>query len=132
MGIILELRMCDSDREKYGGEEWIRLDVDKLLDLPAKTLRLYERQTDYPIERAIEEAGAGMPAVACQVLFWLARKQSGDSRNTPAGTAEHFGALDDLKTMRTALRRAAVEEAEPEDDVDPPAQSEQPESTPEP
>jgi hypothetical protein len=81
MGIILELRMCDADREKYGGAEWIRLDVDKLLDLSAKQLRLYEAQTGYPIERAVNEAGPGMPAVALQVLVWLGRKQSGDHRN---------------------------------------------------
>lgn len=128
MGIILELRMCDADRERFGGQEWIRLDVEKVLDLSSKKLRLYESQTGYPIERAIDQAGPGMPAVAAQVLVWMARKQSGDHRNNPDGTAEPFAALDDLKTMRLSLRRA---EDEPEEDVDPPAQSEQPESTPE-
>lgn len=132
MALVIELRMCDADRDRYGGAEWIRLDVEKVLDLPAKTLRLYERQTDYAIERAIDQAGPGMPAVATQVLFWLARKQSGDNRNNPSGEAERFAALDEMKTGRASLRRAADEPDEPEDDVDPPAPSEQPESTPEP
>jgi hypothetical protein len=121
--------MCDSDREKYGGAEWVRLDVDKLLDMPAKKLRTYELQTGYPIERAIDQAGAGMPAVAAQVLVWMARKQSGDNRNNPDGTAEPFSALDELKTMRIGLRRADVET---EDDAVPPDSSPQPENTPEP
>jgi hypothetical protein len=130
VGIIIELRMCDSDRERYGGEEWIRLDVEKLLDMPASKLRLYESQTGYPIERSIDQAGPGMPAVATQVLMWLARKQSGDNRNSPSGEAEPFAALDDLKAMRVSLRRAKDED-EPEEDAAPPASSGQPEPTPE-
>lgn len=130
MGLMIELRMCDSDRERFGGEEWIRLDVDKVFDLPSKTLRLYEAQTGYPIERAIDQAGPGMPSVGVQVLIWMARKQSGDSRNNPDGTAEKFAALDDMKSMRVSMRRA--DDAEAEDDADPPAPSEQQESTPEP
>lgn len=132
MAIVLELRLCDPDREKYGGGEWIRLDVDKVFDLPGKTLRRYENQTGYAIERAVDLAGPGMPSVATQTLVWLARKQSGDNRNNPSGEAEPFSALDDLKTIRVSIRRAADGDAEPEDDVDPPAPSEQPETTPEP
>lgn len=136
MGIIIELRMCDSDRERWGdgpdGAEWMPLDVERLLDLPGKTLRRYEGETGYPIERAVDQAGPGMPAVACQTLLWLARKQNGLHRNTPTGEVERFSALDDVKTMRVSLRRAADEADEPEDDADPPAPSEQPESTPEP
>lgn len=131
MGIILELRLCDSDREKYGGQEWLRLDVDKIFDLSAKQLRLYESQTGYPIERALDQAGPGMPAVATQVLVWMARKQSGDNRNNPEGTAEPFAALDDIKAIRVSIRRAH-DEAEPEDDADPPASSKPPQGTPEP
>lgn len=126
---VLELRMCDSDREKYGGQEWIRLDVDQVLDTPSSTLRRWELQTAYPIERAINEASHSMPATATQVLVWLARKQSGDHRSNPSGQAEPFSNLDDLKTMRVALR-VAVDEAE--DDVVPPDPSEPPETTPEP
>jgi hypothetical protein len=121
MGIVIEMRLCDQDRERYGGPEWMRLDVDKLLDLPARQLRRYEGQTGYPIERAIDQAGPGMPAVAGQVLVWLARKQNGLHRNTPTGEAEPFDALDDLKTMRMAMRRAADEQ--PGDDADPPAET---------
>lgn len=129
MGLIIELRMCDEDRERFGGTEWVQLDVEKLFDVPGKTLRRYEGQTGYPIERAVDQAGPGMPAVATQTLLWLARKQAAQNRNTPTGEVEKFADLDDVKTMRVSLRRAAEEG---EEDADPPAPSEQPESTPAP
>lgn len=113
---IIELRMCDEDRKKYGGPEWTPLDFDRVMDTPAGMLRRWELETGYPIERAIDEAGSGAPAIATQILLWLSRKQTGDGADEDTGMPEAFARLNDLRTMRVGVRRAA----EPEVDAVPP------------
>jgi hypothetical protein len=130
---IIELRMCDDDRKKYGGQEWIPLDIDRLLDTPASMLKRWELETNYPVELAIDKAGSGAPAVVTQTLVWLARKQTGEGSDEDTGQPETFARLNDLKTMRVSVRRAA----QPEADAVPPggvfvAGMEQPEPTPQP
>lgn len=125
---VLEIRLSDEDRKRYEADEWISLDVDRVLDTPAGMLKRWEQETNYPIERAIDQVGGGLPAVATQILVWLARKQDGSGNDPATGRPETFGRLDDLKTMRVQLRRAV--EAEADADAVPPAESEQAEDTP--
>lgn len=120
---VIELSMCDADREKYGGPEWVSLDVDRLYDTPASYIERWERETGgYAIERALAEGGGFAPAKAVRVLMWLARKQSGanaDAVDPDTGDPESFARLADLRTLQVRIRRARPEL--PEDDAVPPS-----------
>lgn len=41
--------MCDADRERYGGPEWVSFDVDALQDMPASALHEIEAAMDMTI-----------------------------------------------------------------------------------
>ena len=114
------MSMCEADRSDLGGPEWLRLDTDRLLDTPAKTLIRWEAETRYPIERAYNEINTGaIPAAAVLVLLWVARKQGGDSAggmDEDTGKPEAYTRLADVKTMRVQIR--SVRDPEPVEDAD--------------
>jgi hypothetical protein len=116
--MIIELSMCEADRETLGGPEWIPLDVDRLLDTPADQLIRWEAETGYPIERAISQIETGRPqAAATLVMLWLARKQGGDlaGGQTDDGLPEPYARLATVRTLRVSIRSGQGA------DVDPPA-----------
>lgn len=122
MGSI-EVRLCDEDRERFGGPEWTSLDMDRLLDSPAHMLARWEREMGgYAIMRALVECGDPYPpAKAVQAVTWLARKQHGSNADAVGddGQPESFARLGEMKTMKVRIRDLVVED----DDVDPPAGS---------
>ncbi|HEU4422067.1 MAG TPA: hypothetical protein VFR67_05945 [Pilimelia sp.] len=119
----LEISLCEEDRKRLGGPEWLTLDVDRVYDTPASMLERWEMETGYAIERAMLEVGqtGAPPARATRVVVWLARKQAGvDGGGTDEeGRPESFSRLADLRTMQVAIRYAARPEAG--DAGDPPA-----------
>lgn len=123
MGAAIELRMCDDDRTRFGGPEWVSLDLDRLIDLPASTLERWEEEAGYAIELACAQAGATHPpAKPVRILVWLARKQGGDLAggiDEHTGRPESFARLAEMRTMQVRIRDAST--SEPEADANPPA-----------
>lgn len=107
---IVEFSICEEDRAKFGGPEWVGLDVERLYDSPAATLERWEAEAGYSIARACAEtSGPFPPARAVHVLVWLARKQHGANVEAvdDEGNPESFARLRALKTMRVRIRDAA-------------------------
>lgn len=120
--MILELSMCEADRDRLGGPEWVRLDTERLMDSPAADLMRWEAECAYPIERALSDAGNGAPpATSTLVLLWLARKQGGDPAggiDEETGRPEAYQRLLGVRTLRVRMRRGR--DVEPEGDAVPP------------
>lgn len=129
----IEVRLSDEDREKYGGPEWVRLDLDKLWRTPSSQLERWEEQLggtrSISMAVGLTYRGRTAPAWAKRCVAWLARKQSGQNRNNAAGTAETYAALADIQAMHVLIRdwedpdapaEAEVEEVEGDD---PPGQA---------
>lgn len=129
--MLIDLLLCDEDRQRYGAPEALLLDTERLRDQPAKMLIRWEAECGYSIERALAEliSSDTPPAAAVMVCVWLARKQMGPDGGGQGddGRPELYSALQDLKTMRLGYR--LHQEPEPEqpepagDDADPPAPS---------
>jgi hypothetical protein len=130
----IEVRLSDEDRERYGGPEWVRLDLDKLWKTPSSQLERWEEELggnrSIALACGLVGLGRAQPAWAKRAVVWLARKQSGHNRYSQAGTAETLASLADIQAMLVRIRDwedpdapaepAAVEE---EDPTDPPAQA---------
>lgn len=129
MANVIEIRLCDEDRERLGGPEWIRLDVDRLFDTAASMLERWEDECGYSVERAAMQCiDPTPPARAVRVLVWLARKQGGDLAggiDPDTGRPEAYARLADLRTMRVRMRDAST----PEADVDPPPGESEPQTS---
>jgi hypothetical protein len=120
-----EFRIADDDRKKLEipGPEWLLLDTDWVRDQPAERLIRWEAECGYSIDLAINQINLTMPAAATLVLVWLARKQGGYAAGgfDDDGDPTPFSSLQNIKTMRVALR--AYKAA----DADPPAEATSPE-----
>lgn len=121
--MIIELNMCDADREALGGPEQLRLDTERVLDTPADILIRWEAECGYPIEGALKQIRTSTPeAAAVLVVLWLARKQAGPDGGGQSddGVPEPYRALAKVKTLRVGTR--FVFDDQPEDaDAIPPA-----------
>jgi hypothetical protein len=71
---VLQLRMCDADRERYGGPEWLDYDAAVLDDTPCDELEDIEAQTGVVLFRAVQEPEA---AAALRLWLWLALARAG-------------------------------------------------------
>lgn len=136
MGAAIELRMCDEDRARYGGPEWIPLDLDRLVDAPASTLERWEEEVGYAIELACAQAGATHPpSRPVRILVWLARKQGGDLAggiDERTGRPESFARLADLRTMQVRIRDISTPDPEAVDANPPAVAATPPEDSPAP
>ncbi len=81
---VLRIRLCETDRDSYGGPEWVVLDTDALLDLPASELEQIEMTIGSAlapylafVERADARQARAMLARMRRVCVWLARRQAG-------------------------------------------------------
>lgn len=117
--MIIELSMCEEDRAALGGPEWVRLDVERVMDTPARDLIRWEAECGYPIERAMDDIrDSRPPAASTLVLLWLARKQGGDlsGGQLDDGRPEPYTRLTSVRTLRVAIRRTRDVEPAPESD----------------
>lgn len=124
MASIIEIRMSDADRKRYGGPEWLTLDADRIVDTPASILERWEDEIGSPVELILAQAGLSYPpARAVRAAVWLARKQMGDLGGgvDDSGRPERFSALADLRTIKVQTRDAAPAVEPEDDDADPPA-----------
>lgn len=70
---MLRLRMCDPDRERYGGPEWLTFDNAKLRDTPCDELSAIEARTGIVLAEAVDNPAA---AGAMRLWLWLALDQA--------------------------------------------------------
>jgi hypothetical protein len=129
----LHIRLCDGDRERYGGPEWVAYDEDALNDLTADVLEQWEAELlphGITLLESTSAWGYNLTMKAARVLFWVALRQAGVV--VPyAGFVPKVMAAAVMTPQQWALReeRAAVETAQAEaavgDDADPPDLAEQ-------
>lgn len=107
-----EFRLCDEDREKFGGPEWVAFDIAHLDDMPLDEIDVLEKQI-------IDRAGVSMVVLIARefangtligqtCVLWLARQL--------AGITEPSLAEFNIKPRRIKMRAV-----KPSGDVDPPA-----------
>jgi len=106
------IRLCDSDREKYGGPEWVELKATELMDEDTGLIELIEEAWDLtPLEflRGVSRNSTK----ALRAMIWVARRNA--------------GCLDDVRTFKPKTQdwSGVVYEALPAElkaaDADPPA-----------
>lgn len=77
----LSFRLSDADREKYGGDEWVHLDTDRLADLGYDRLdeleRDIRRDDDTSIARILALEWPRTSMLGYRGMAWLARQASG-------------------------------------------------------
>lgn len=71
---MLRLRMCDEDREKFGGPQWLQFDADQLLDTPCDQLAAIETETGIVLALAVDNPNL---TSARRLWLWLALKHAG-------------------------------------------------------
>lgn len=73
----LEIKLCDEDRAKYGGDEWLVVDVAEYTSLPDDELIAIEEgmQMSFFRLRRIEAPEGTMRGT--KALAWLARQRAG-------------------------------------------------------
>jgi hypothetical protein len=108
-----KFRLCDEDREKFGGPEWVTLDIKVLDDLPLSVLRPIEEQVkafcdnkSLLVVLAYELGGGTMLGKA--VATWVARQLEGHAE--PA-----------LDKFDVKPRKIELEEVKPNGVTDPPS-----------
>lgn len=70
------IRLCDSDRERYGGPEWVEINMAEILDEETGLLELLENHWDMsPVEYLRDTAR--MTQKALRAMVWLARRKAG-------------------------------------------------------
>ena len=80
---VIELRLTDTDRERYGGEEWMPLNLDAYDDMPLAEQAALERQMlaagGVSLFNLLRPGGeiARDTAVGRVSAAWLARQQAG-------------------------------------------------------
>lgn len=68
------IRLCDADRERYGGPEWLNLEPDGLLDVPASQLAEWEREIGLSVMQIINDDR--LSAHAVRGATWIALRMA--------------------------------------------------------
>lgn len=111
------LRLCDEDREKFGGPEWVTWDENELDDLSHKALAGFETEMQTSIVYLLQVDKVARTISWTTARVWLARKMAG-IKTVP------FAEFD-IKP-RKVLEEIVAEE----DDAAPPSSSESSEDDP--
>lgn len=101
----LELRLCDYDRERWGGPEWLCYDHDAVLDTPADELDRWEQQIGVSLEVILREVGQDT-ARANRLVAWIAYQQAGITIPWAEFTP---------RTLRMVVRTVSASDADPPD-----------------
>jgi hypothetical protein len=76
--VKIRLRLCDTDRAEYGGEEWLTFDSEQLNALRASELERIEKQMGPTVlNAAVDCLNGNTSAVGVRGLIWLTRYLSG-------------------------------------------------------
>lgn len=106
----VRLRLCDADREKFGGPEWVTFDGDELDDQPNSVLLDFENELNTTIEFLYRVDRPAQTARWMAARVWLARKMAGVE--TPS-----------YKDFEIRPRKVIVEVVAADADADPPSSS---------
>jgi hypothetical protein len=110
--MAVKFRMCDADREQFGGPEWALFQDSDYLDMRASALMKLEEALGMPLGSAMREFARGT-TVGAKAILWLARHR--------AGVTETF---DEFDPRVLALQVETVEDPEDGGDAgDPPART---------
>lgn len=113
-------RLCDEDREKYGGPEWVTYDAEQFDDMPLDELEKLEAQV-------IDRTGVSLVVMMARmfstgtllgktVVLWLARQMAGETEPP-------------LKDFNIKPRKLKMETVKPAGAGDPPASASSPTSS---
>jgi hypothetical protein len=73
---VPRIRMCDSDREKYGGPEWAELSLPELLDEETGLIEALELAWDMSPTEFLRDIMRDSTK-ALRAMIWIARRRSG-------------------------------------------------------
>lgn len=102
------LRMCQEDRDRYGGPEWIVFDFDALANLRALELEEIEETTGFRLV-GFYVADLRVSIRGQRTALWIARRQ--------AGLVDDWDTFDPL--ILQVESRPAAEDGEVGDPPDP-------------
>lgn len=72
-----QLRMCDADRERYGGPEWVTYADDQVIDLTFDELVAIEDAIGMSMVQLRGVEARLYTARGCRAILWIARKLAG-------------------------------------------------------
>lgn len=70
------IRMCDSDRERYGGPEWVEITLTEIMDEEAGVIGQLEQRWDMSLAEFMSGLRRELTR-PCQALIWIARHKAG-------------------------------------------------------
>lgn len=111
------IRMCDADREKYGGPEWVEISMAEILDEETGLIELLEdpRGWDLSVGEFLTGVGRGMTRPT-QAMIWLARRKAG-CKEDPLTFRPKVQKFSDVQYEPLPAERKAVAD---DADADPP------------
>ena len=119
------IRMCDSDREKYKGPEWVEVLIADVLDEETGLIEQIEEAYDLTWPEFYTKLRRGHTS-ATRALIWIARRRAGcrdDPRTFRPRVQPHSGLrIEMTQAERELMVRAGLDPDGPlpEDDAVPP------------
>lgn len=116
--VAVELRLCDEDREKFGGPEWVRFDEKDLDDLDLEVLNRFESELNVSLDFLLLVDKPSSTVRWKAAMVWMGRQIAGVQ--TPELQkflikVRRMQIRDEPKPKRTAKAKAG--------DADPPSSS---------
>lgn len=71
----IRFRMCDEDRDAYGGPEWVTFDRERFKHLPGSELMAFEAATGFPLTGYFDDRIDS--AHGQRARLWVARRMAG-------------------------------------------------------
>lgn len=105
------IRMCDADREKYGGDEWLELEAADILDEETGVIEQIEETFGMSPAEFLHGITRGT-IKAVRALIWVARWKQGfrdDVRTFRPKTQEFSGVRIDPTTRELEKERLSKE-----------------------
>lgn len=107
------IRLCDSDREKYGGPEWVEINMADLLNEETGLIEQIEERWDLTPSEFLNGVGRG--SIRClRAMIWTARHKAGcrdDPRLFRPKTMPHSGIT--FEPLTEEKKAAAAVDADP-------------------
>jgi hypothetical protein len=112
------IRMCDADREKYGGDEWLELEAADILDEETGVIEQIEEAWGMSPAEFLHGVTRGT-VKAVRALIWVARWKQGmrDNPRTFRPRTQEFSGVQVEYTARETARSEEIRGSE----ADPPA-----------
>jgi hypothetical protein len=109
---VPRIRLCDADREKYPGPEWVEVSMSELLDEEAGLIEAIENEWGLTPGEFLTRAARGSMK-ALRALMWVARRKAGcndDPRTFRPRTQEFSGVQYESTSAELMAAARIVEE----------------------